>query len=237
MNDLTIREKTTEQLKKELAQGLTIIASNVMHLGKVWRELEERGENLDDLRDTIPFWLPLIASGRLLAEAVVMFANRPAVLKALDGVPLYQQEEYINGSNIDVYTPKATVSLPLKRIPSSTINHIFKDGRLLSCDEQRVSIARTAKRHKPGRKYKVRVDKKERTITVGMSTVPVIAVISALAEAAGSGEVVESNDRPAKVVGAKFNDDEKERIKAAAIAYGISESELMRKAVLSMLLI
>src|SRR6516162_3956035 len=88
---------STEELRAELARGLTMTAAVLTRLGAVWAELERRGEDLADLRQGLARTLPLIASGLLAAEAVVAFAGRPLVLRCLEGVALDQQRAMAAG--------------------------------------------------------------------------------------------------------------------------------------------
>src|SRR6185312_4651239 len=92
----------TPDLRAELARGLSLTADTLTRLGMVWQELERRGEDLADLRQGLAKTLPLIAAGRLAAEAVVAFAGRPSLLRALEGVPLERQRSLANGEPIQV---------------------------------------------------------------------------------------------------------------------------------------
>lgn len=230
----------TSELRSELARGLTLTAQVLTRLGAIWMELERRGEDLADLRTGLARTLPLIATGRLAAEAVVSFAGRPLVLRCLEGLPLDEQRRLADGAPIPVYLPgeDAPQSLPIARIPSAAIGRVLCDGTIRTPAEQRIAMRRPKKKEKPLRRYNVTVDRESQMITVGHATVAVSAVLAALTEAAGGAvEVVESSDRPARTIATKVTDDEKERIKAAALAHGITEGELVRRAVFAMWLI
>src|SRR5882724_9369466 len=67
----TLRDMDNDTLRRELSRALTVSAEHLIYLAQVWRELERRGEDLSDLRSGLGAYLPLIASGRLAAEAVV----------------------------------------------------------------------------------------------------------------------------------------------------------------------
>jgi hypothetical protein len=247
MNDLTILTNDlatlpTDDLRKQLAHGLTLTAITLTRLGAVWAELERRGEDLSDLKIGIARTLPLIASGRLAAEAVVAFAGRPMILRALEGVPLEQQRRLADGEPIPVYLqgesePKA---LPLSRIPSAAVTRVISEGIVRTPAEQRLAI-REKKRRKPdgdeSRKYTVTVDREARTIKLGKMTIPIATIIAALAEAAGTrGPILDTPEAPARVVGGKFTDEERERLRAACKAHGLMEWELVRQAVMAWLL-
>ena len=247
MNDLTpllndasldLATMPTPQLRQELAHGLTLTAVTLTKLGMVWAELERRGEDLSDLRVGIARTLPLIAAGRLAAEAVVAFAGRPMILRSLEGVPLDMQRRLADGEPIPVYLPgeQGPKSMPLARIPAAAVTRVIADGVVRTPAEQRLAIR--TKKHKPTesqRKYAVTVDREARTLKVGKVVIPIATVLAAMAEAAGArGVIVDSADTPAKVIGGKFTDDEVGRLRAAAKAHGLAEWDLVRQAVVAM---
>lgn len=236
VNVSEIATATTSFLRDELARGLTLTADTLTRLGAIWAELERRGEDLSDLRAGLARTLPLIASGRLAAEAVVAFAGRPLVLRCLEGVPVEEQRRLADGAPIPVYLPgeDAPQSLPVSRIPSAAITRVIADGMIRTPAEQRMAIKSRKKKPKE-RKHTVTADKDDRTIRIGHITVPITSVIAALVDAAGgSVEVTESGDRPARTIAAKVTDEEKERIESAAKALGVTVQDLVRKAVIAM---
>lgn len=236
-----IKQASTATLRTELARGLTLTAQTLTTMGAIWQELETRGEDLSDLRTGLARTLPLIASGRLAAESVVAFAGRPLVLRCMEGLPIEEQRRLADGAPIPVYLPgeDAPQSLPVSRIPSAAIGRVLCDGMIRTPAEQRMAIkTRKAKKEPAYRRYHVQVDRHHQLVTIGKITVPLSTIIAAMAEAAGGGvEVTESTDRPAKTIAAKVTDEEKERIKAAALAHGISENEVVRRAVIAMWLL
>lgn len=245
MSDLVVKPSSltqmpTSELRSILGKGLTLIVTELVRLSEVWRELENRGEDLSEFRKDFTRNLPLIASGRLAAEAVVSFAGRPIVLRYLDGVPLSEQRRLADGAPIPVYLPGEDdpQSLPISRIPSEYIPRVLGDGIIRTPAEQRMVMRSRRKKEKPLRRYNIIVDKQSQTITIGKMTVAVSAVLAALTEASGGAvEVTESTDRPARTIAAKVTDEEKERIEAAAKAHDITMQELVRRAVFAMWLI
>src|SRR4051812_35389775 len=82
---------TKEQLRAALAEGLQLTAYVLSRFGKIWVALERQGDDLTALRKGLFRWVPLIGAGELAAEVVVAFAARPAVMQALQGMPLDEQ--------------------------------------------------------------------------------------------------------------------------------------------------
>ena len=240
MSDTRIRGMSTEQLKSELANGLTMTAQGLSHLSVIWMELESRGVDLSDLKNGIARTLPLIGRGLLAAEAVVSFAGRPAVLKFLEGMDIEEQRRIANGRLIPCVIPgdNDVVRLPLTRIPSGSLRYLFHDGKLRSPAEQKLARAKNGTRPSAKAiKHNVKIDRTKRVVWVGRSQVGLGALVGELANSTSPYEVTESVERPARTIVGKVTDDEKERILAAAKAHGITENELVRRAVLAMWLV
>lgn len=235
-----LSDVSTQELREELSRGLTLTASVLTRLGAVWAELERRGEDLSALRIGIARMLPLIASGRLAAEAVVAFAGRPLVLRAIEGVPLDMQRRLADGEPVPVYLPdeKEPKSLPLSRIPSLAITRVIADGIVRTPAEQRLASRPKQKVRFRQRQYHVTIDRDARTATIGRMVIPIATIIAAMAEAAGAkGFVIDSAAAQAKTVTGKVTDEEKERLRSAAKAHGLEEWELVRRAVVAMWLL
>jgi hypothetical protein len=72
----------------------------LLYLAAIWGELERRGEDLSDLKRGIGKYLPLIASGSVLADTVVAFAGEPATLRAVAALPPKEQERIVRGGGV-----------------------------------------------------------------------------------------------------------------------------------------
>ena len=241
MNDLGVssdlRKMSTPDLRLVLAKGLTLTAETLVRLGTVWAELERRGEDLSDLRTGIARTLPLIAAGRLAAEAVVAFAGRPLVLRSLEGMDLALQRRLADGEPIPIYLPGEDEprGMPLARVPAAAISRVIADGVVRTPAEQRLTIRTSKKSKESPRRYNIVVDRDAKTLKVGKAVVPIASVLAAMAECAGAkGAILDSAEQPARTIAGKVTEEEKERLRAAAKAHGIEEWELVRQAVVAM---
>ena len=236
---LPIRELgtlSTEDLRAELARGLTLTADVLTRLGMVWAELERRGEDLSDLRTGIARNLPLIAAGRLAAESVVAFAGRPAVLRAMEGLPLGEQRALAAGRLIPVIDPAdpaTVVDQPLAALPTPIVRLVLSDGEIREPAAQRLAV-RHRRRHarptEPTYRYTPRYDREAGTITVGRMTIRLSDLLGALAAAVGPDHPLADDPREYVACKVRLTRPEMDRLLAEAKRTGLPEWELARKA-------
>lgn len=187
-----VQEMDTPMLRAELARALTVTAETLVYLAAIWRELERRGEDLSDLRAGIGQYIPLIAAGQLAAEAVVHFAGRVQLLRAVQTLPLDEQRRLADGGTVRVVTLTANGQLDetemmVTALTGEQVRMVFDIGRTRPVPEQRNMLASAkivARRRANGaRNYKVRVDIDAGRVHVGRMTVPIDEIITALREA------------------------------------------------------
>jgi hypothetical protein len=226
----------TDRLVQELKNGILSTIQSFIWLSKIWAELERRGYDLEPLRKGIARTLPLIASGRLSAEAVVAFMDKPAIIHRLENMPIEQQKRIANGELVTVYIPGESEckQVSLVNLPHSIAARVITpEGNIRTPSEQRLLANAAKEKEKKKREPTVKV--KDRRLYMGKRSVSVDAVIAAVVDAAGGNvEVIESKDRQAMVIAGKVTDEEKERIKAICKAKNITESEAVRMAVIAM---
>lgn len=233
-NDLAAA--STEDLRAELARGLSLTAETLMRLGHVWAELERRGEDLSDLRHGLARTLPLIAAGRLAAESVVAFAGRPSILRGLEGVPLDAQRHFANGRPVQVIDPadpQAVQEMPLQQLPAAAIRLVFADGEVRSPQAQRLALRprRRQQDSERSRRYQPRYDPETGIVTVGKMTIRLPDLLSALASAAGPDRPPAS-DRPDDylTVKVRLTRAEHERFQELCRRHELPDWEMIRKA-------
>jgi hypothetical protein len=233
-------------LRRELAGGLTRSADALLHVATVWRELERRGEDLTEFKAGLGRTIPLIAAGRLAAEAVVAFIGRPSVLDAIEGLPLARQRELAAGAKVRVLAPADATAdeAPLAALTPQTIRLVFADGVERTPGEQRAALAarRPAKAKKPDREYRVVVDRDARTVRVGRMEVGVEEVLAAFTVAAvGRGAVdlgvIRHRGEGVHMASCHLTAEESERLDAVCRAKRLDRGELVRQAVVAMLLL
>lgn len=230
---------STETLRAELARGLTLTADHLTRLGQVWAELERRGEDLADLREGLAGWLPLIAAGRLAPEAVVAFATRRGLLRALDGIPLNRQRRIAAGEAVQVIDPAAgpdaVAELAAARIPAAAVRLVFADGEVRSPQAQRLALRpRRQPRHQGEgeRHYRPRFDREAGVVRLGRTSVRVADLLAELAASAGPElpALAQAHKEEYVVLRVRLLPGEQQRLAEAARAAELPDWELARKA-------
>lgn len=159
-----LADLSTDDLRKELAQALEVTADNLVWLARLWRELERRGEDLRELRTGLRNFLPLIADGKLDAQAAVQFAGNLTMLRALGSLPIAEQRRIAAGGTVKaVLVRDGEISIKAMRadeMRAGMIRQVFATGRVRSEDEQRliVTTLHPERVKQAGKKQRVSVD-------------------------------------------------------------------------------
>lgn len=173
-----IQRADTQTLRRALAQAVTITAQSLQYMGAIWMELEKRGEDLSALRGGLAGYLPLIASGKVKAEAVVKYAGKSMLLKAISNLSIGQQEKLIRDDTVEVakISPDdGTVNMvpvPLSRITSDQIRTAFSPfGLRPAAEQQRLAMALHApKKRRPSQSDAVpKIDAATKQLRLGRS--------------------------------------------------------------------
>lgn len=173
-----ISRADTPTLRGELAKAIAITAETLQHMGAIWRELEQRGEDLSDLRSGLAGYLPMIASGHLRAEAVVRYAGKAMLLRSIAALPMAEQDQLLKDDAVDVVEIGAdgevkTNKIPLARITSAQVRTAFAPYGLRPQVEQvraAQAIKKAARRRKPAL-APLRIDPKSGYLRRGRSYV------------------------------------------------------------------
>ena len=188
MGSTNLKSISTIDLKKALSDLLDITAKNLVFLGRVWVELEDRGEDLSALRSGIAIYLPLIANGKLSANAVVAFAGQQLLLRELALLPVDQQDQLAAGDKIPLVLASndtyRVVDTTASMLHSRYYGLVFDNGRIRSPDEQKSILSKPKKtaKNKFIRKRKVIIDKDSGTLKIGETIVRLDDILAALKE-------------------------------------------------------
>jgi hypothetical protein len=229
---LALESMSEDALYQELVRGLTLTAEALTRLSLVWAELEKRGRDLSDLREGLARYLPLIAGGLLAAEAVVAFAGRASVLRALEGLPLARQRDLASGGEVEVIEGDGTVSVPLSRLPGSAIRLVFDQGRIRTPAQQRLALRpREKKPREKKNKWRPAYNPDTGLVQVGRMQVQLADLVSAISAAQGPDHPPAA-DLPEEylTVKVRLHRDEYERLQSECRRVELPDWEMLRKA-------
>lgn len=138
---MQIEAASTNELKQQLTQGLSISARQLSYLAQIWRELENRGEDLSDLKSGLATYLPLIAEGKLAPEIVVKFAGQKTLISYAISLPLTEQRHLAENPVIPVVTidhdqNKTVKEQPINTFSPAALRQVIGHGRIRTEDEQ-----------------------------------------------------------------------------------------------------
>jgi hypothetical protein len=232
-------EMGREDLRKALAESLARTASELIRLAWIVRLLEERGEDLEDLKlDLLPH-LRLIAYGQLSPELVVRYGQSPAVMRAARGLPMPDQERLAGGEPLPMAFLRADgtadcVMVDPARLTAAQVRRVLSSGRIRSFAEQ-VILLRDPPPSKPRPKSQVvgraRVGPSRDGIIAGGHFIPKADLVAALAVMAGAEAPADEDDDGGKrVVALNLTEAQHERLKAAADAGHTKMARLIRRA-------
>lgn len=179
-----------ERLRQELVAVLGWTADRLRRLARIWAALERKGEDLSALRSGLVYYLPLIASGQVLPEAVVRFAGSQTLLKAVTLLPIEQQRKLADGDSVKVVVKQGDGfthrMLPVHALNYAQLKQVFADRSIRSETEQIALLSAPKGKSKPGKPVqfgKAVVDVVAGTVRIGKSIAAIEDVIGALRSA------------------------------------------------------
>lgn len=229
-----IRNLDTDALRRELASALNHTARHLLYLASIWAELERRGEDLSALRSGINVYLPLIAAGSVVPEAVIRFAGNVTLLRAVTALPPDQQRKIAGGDPVlvaekrgDDFTHRM---LPAHSLSFDQVRQVFGE-RCIRSEAEQIAVITAAKPAAPVERVVKRgnfkADRERGVLLMGRTQLNPTPLAEALADLAGPAEEVEA-DSPS--VSAKLPKGQHERLKLRAAASGKATSQIIRDA-------
>lgn len=194
LDNARLQELSTKELKLLLGQAVSVTARLIEVLANVWRILEDRGEDLSDMRTGIMRYLPLISSGKTDSSVVLKFAGQQVLMREIALLPNQEQKRLANGEKIPLVSmlQDGTYKTDFVDVASIHIRHyrqIFKMGEIRSEQEQKRWLDENSNRKKPRhqkvRKKMVHIDTKKNTLRCGTVSILLADVIASLAATGG----------------------------------------------------
>ena len=179
---------------------------------------------------------PLIAAGLLDARAVVAFAGRPSLLRALEGVPLEEQRRLAEGGTVEVIdptNPTRVQALPLAELPAAVVHLVIAEGRVRTPDQQRLSFRPRRRRPEPeetDRRYRPRYDRETGLVAVGKMRFELRDLLAEIAAVSGPDYPLPDQPDQYLTIKGRLSPQENERFLAACRKAGLPDWEMIRKA-------
>ncbi|KZX00051.1 hypothetical protein JL49_13195 [Pseudoalteromonas luteoviolacea] len=193
LNDTQIATASNDELRNALSAGLAITSKMLAYLAKIWRELENRGEDLKALKSGLAVYLPLIGDEKLDPDVVVKFAGQKTVLNSLITLPIDEQRKLLDDGSIFYVTltehnERSVEEIPLTILGSTQAKQVIKDGRIVSPDEQFADLVqqkparKTRNKRKVARKAVVEEANGDELLSVAGKRIKIDNLIHALSE-------------------------------------------------------
>lgn len=192
LSDSQITTLSTADLKREFARALTVTADYLVYMSAIWQELNNRGEDLSDLKSGLMEYVPLIASRQLDARLVVSYAGQKTLLSVLSRLPIEQQHSIAETGTVervllDDDDQRVVEIVNLSSIKTSEITQIFADDYVRSVDDQhKLLLMRKnskSKSKKPRAYTHSRIKfEDDQTLVVGGKSVKIEAMLEALSK-------------------------------------------------------
>lgn len=231
MNDIAeIALKSTEDLRRELADHLELTVASLARMAGIVRELERRGVDLSDLRTGLVSYLRLIGQGRLSAKAVAKFVDRPLLLRAVAELPLDRQDQLADGQTIDVLvsTPGGHTSSDSVAAADMSLDQIrlaFCRGQILSPQQQLARLSSKVRRRVAGH---VKIDRNGGGLMIGRKFFPADEIRSALLKLNDVSAI--RDDEQSKTFTLRLTPAEHTRLKTLAATCRLNINETVRLA-------
>jgi len=239
-----LAELSTEKLRQALISTMAKTVAQLTRLAWIVRILEERGEDLGDLKIGLVPYLRQIAYGQILPEVVMRYAERPALVKAISALPLPDQQRLAAGDRVTLAIKAPDGSIDNRMVDpliltGPQVARVFAKDRIRSVDEQLVLAQEdTIRKARPLMPVvgPIRVDRKRNGLIVGRKFVPAATVVDAMAQLrepideADDAAEEEAGSHPVQVV---LDPVQFERLRKAAFDGRTKHSILIRRALIA----
>jgi hypothetical protein len=229
-----LRALESDALRRELADSLAGTAHHLLRLAAIVRILEERGEDLTELRIGMLGHLRRIAYGQVLPETVVRFAEYPLLLQRVGQLPIPEQRRLADGESITIAVRREDGTFdhreadPLAMTPQQ-IHQVFSRGSIRGLGQQILTLEdRPARAKAAAVKSDCRADRERGGIVVGRKFVPLAEALAAIADTRGTPIEGETGD--ATPLQLRLSESEHHRMKIRAAQSRCTMTDLIRRA-------
>lgn len=231
-----------EELRRELLLSVTRTAAELVRLSWVVRLLEERGEDLTDLRLALVPTLRLIAHGQLIPEIVVRYGHSSRLLGIARSLPIPDQKRLAEGERVPMAVQRPDGSFDQQMadpaiMSGRQINQVFAAGRIRSVEEQVLLLHDRPRKPARSRRESVgRITAVSDGLIVKGTFIPkadVIAALALMAQPAQDDDEDDADSPSRRPVMVYLTDAQHERLQQAAHRGGTKMAKLVRRALVA----
>lgn len=230
-----LRRMTSENIRKEMVQALGMTVAGLVRMAACVRVLEDRGEDLSDLRGGLLGYVRQIAHGQTVPEAVVKFAGHRLLLSRVVALPLPEQRRLAEGGTV-LLVVRREDGWDLRQarpvdLTGEQVHQVFATDHLRGEAEQKLLLESQAARpvrKLPAQQGKVRPDPERAGLIVNKTFVPQSEVLAALAALVPSVEAGATEEKKTLVI--HISEAEHRALKVLAARSGVDMAEMVRRA-------
>lgn len=138
-DEATLAKMSVAELRAGLSKSLGITVGGLIEAAVFVKELERRGEDLSDIRDSTLPNLRKIACGQLLPEMYLRLFGKSGILNRVATLPIPDQQKIASGVPIAVYLADGSGNHVLHRaedMEPAMAQQVFAPGKIRNQSEQ-----------------------------------------------------------------------------------------------------
>lgn len=179
---------STEELKDELKRHWEVGVDRIIRVSAIIRILEDRGEDLSDVRNGMLHYFRKVAFAQLLPAVIEKFVGQPLLLNRAAAMPISDQERLIADSPLKLMSIENGKTdhrmVEPTKLRAAEIRQIFARDHLRDEGEQ-VSWLREKRVASRVASSEVEVDTKRKELVVGGVRITLSELITYLARITG----------------------------------------------------
>lgn len=129
----------SQTLLNELRTATAVTASNLVYMSQIWTQLEKRGVDMTPFRNGLLRFLPMIAGGEVIPEAVIKFAGNITLLNQVAKLPLERQAALAGGEPVPVVDASTSTvrERKVEELTAREVKQVFGvNGQVRSVEQQ-----------------------------------------------------------------------------------------------------
>jgi len=172
----SFEQMSSDRLKEMLVEKFEATIERIVEIASIVRVLENRGEDLDELKIGMIDWFRRVAYGQVLPEVLINYGDNQKLLKKISNLPIPDQKRISSGESVEVLAYVDGAATERKVSPydmtNKEINQVFCNGKIRSLSEQRGYLEEKKPRFHSTESAtpEVRIDKRKKQLVITGAT-------------------------------------------------------------------